>query len=177
MSLGELLQKNKEAVVRRWLDGILATYSEDASVAFSRQKDPFANPVGHGLRIGTQGIFEALVDGEHADKMHEHLDEIVRLRAVQQFSASEAVAFVFKLKEAVRAELPGAAGDPGLASELAEFERRIDLVALAAFDRFVHYREQVYELRMNETKRQVAWVLGKMNQRKVDPELAEVDLK
>ncbi len=125
MTFGELLRQNKDAVVQRWLEGVLATYPGNSPAALSRQKDPFANPIGHSLRVGTRGLFEALLDGMDAEKIRQHLDEIIRIRAVQEFSASQAVGFVFLLKEAIRAELGKAARDSRFSSELAELERRI----------------------------------------------------
>jgi len=172
MTLAELLQKNKEAIVERWADGVLATYGGEASAAFKRQKDQFANPVGHSLRKGTRGIFETLLEGADAERIREHLREIVKVRAVQQFSASQAVGFVFLLKESVRAELGKALSDSRLSSEVVKFEGQIDRIALAAFDVFVECREQVYELRVNEVKRRVSWVVDKMNNRDLDPDLA-----
>ncbi|OHB83228.1 MAG: hypothetical protein A2V98_01805 [Planctomycetes bacterium RBG_16_64_12] len=163
MTLRNLLRENKDAIVWRWFEDILAAYAGDAAAAFKRQKDPFANPVGHSLRVGTRGIFEALVAGVDAEKVRQHLGEIIRIRAVQQFSASQAVGFVFRLKDAVRAELGGAVEDPRLSSELAKLEAEIDQVALAAFDVFVQCREQVCELRVNEVKRRVSWIVDKMN--------------
>jgi hypothetical protein len=175
MMFGELLQEKKEAIVRRWLEDVLATYPEESSAAFRRQKDPFANPVGHCLRVGTRGIFEALLDGTGAERIQHLLLEIIKIRAVQQFSASQAVGFVFRLKEAIRAELGAAASDSRFWPELAKLEGRIDQMALAAFDIFVECREQVYELRVNETKRRVSWVMGKLGQREADSELAETN--
>lgn len=165
MMLKELLRKNKDAIVQKWLDDILATYPGTTAVAFKQQEDPFANPVGHSLRVGTRAIVEALIDGMEAGGIRRHLQEIIRIRAVQQFSASEAVSFVFHLKEVVRAQLGKAASDPQLISDLAEFEGRVDRVGLAAFDVFVECREQVCELRVNELKRRVSWVAAKMNER------------
>ena len=93
----ELLQKNKDAIVQRWFDGVLATYPGEAAAAFGRQKDPFANPVGHSLREGTRGIFEAFLEEMDAAKIRQCLLEIIKIRAVQQFSPSQAVGFVFIL--------------------------------------------------------------------------------
>ncbi|NQU22135.1 MAG: RsbRD N-terminal domain-containing protein [Candidatus Nealsonbacteria bacterium] len=168
MAFRRLLQEKKDAIVRRWSDKALASYSGDSAAAFKRQKDPFANPIGHGLRVATQAIFDELLDGPDAkagpdmEKIGEHLFEVVRVRAVQQFSASEAVGFVFCLKDAVRAELGSAATDGRYLSELAEFDARVDRVALAAFDVFVECRERLLELRINEVKRTVPWAAQKM---------------
>ncbi|GAG33495.1 unnamed protein product, partial [marine sediment metagenome] len=146
--------------------------------AFKRQKDPFANPVGHSLRVGTRRIFEALLRGMDlgkgdlgkmdVEKIRQDLHEMVKIRAVQQFSASEAVGFIFHLKEAVRAQLAEAVKDPRFSDELAQLDGQIDRVALAAFDLFVQCREQVYELRVNEVKRRVSWVMDKMGQNGFD---------
>ena len=168
--LGKLLQERRDTIAQRWVECALEAYSEEASQLFDSQKDPFANPVGATLRTGTTGILEVLLDGGNQEALHQHLAEIIKVRAVQQFPASEAVGFVIRLKDITRAELAEAAGDPELAPEWAELDRQIDEIALVAFDVFVECREQVFELRMNEVKRQVSWVIGKLNDRDTDPD-------
>ncbi len=176
MTFGKLLQENKDAIVQRWLEDALATYPEDSSVALRRQKDPFANPVGHSLRVGTRGIFEALLDEMDGEKIHQYLHEIIKVRAVQQLPASQAVRFVFHLKEAIRAVLGDAVREPQFSSGLAKLEGQIDGIALTAFDVYVQCREQVCELRVNEVKRQVSWIVDKMNERGIDPQLDRINL-
>jgi len=168
MPFGELLREKQDAIVGSWLARELAAYGEEASKAFSREKDPFANPVGHNLRVTTREIFEALLEETGDDEIREKLLEIVRIRAVQQFTPSQAVGFVFSLKEVARTELGKALKDPGHLDEMVRFERQIDRVALVAFDIFVECREQMSELRINEVKRSVSWVMKKMNQHQVN---------
>ena len=175
MTLKELLHEKGDAIVQRWLKDALAAYPESAALAFSRQKDPFANPVGHSLRLGTQEIFDALLEGSEDSRIHAALLEIIRIRAVQEISPARAVGFAFGLKSAIRAELGEVARDEPLASELAEIEGQIDRIALAAFDIYVECREQVYELRIDEVKRRVSWVVEKMNETDADPKPAPVD--
>ena len=182
MTLKELLKENRESIVERWFEDVLATYPGDSPAAFRRQRDPFANPVGHRLREGTRGVFDALLEGvdrggPDIGKIRQSLQEIIQIRAVQHVSPSEAIGFVFRLKESIRAELGQALGDPRLSSELAELDGQIDQAGLAAFDTFVECRERVYELRVNEMKRTVSWVVERMNKRGSDPELARVDMK
>jgi hypothetical protein len=163
MRLGERLQDCKEAVVRRWLEDVLAEYSADAATAFVRQEDPFANPVGHSLRVGTRAIFDALLDGADVEEMRQPLEDIIRIRAVQELDPSRAVGFVFRLKDVIRDEIGQASSDPLVLAELAQLERRIDEAALAAFDVFVGCREQVCELRVNELKRQIPWIMERQS--------------
>jgi hypothetical protein len=163
MTLGKLLENHKDAIVQRWLDELLDAYGGDSGAAFRREKDPFANPVGHSLRIGTLGIFESLLGRKDDEQVRQLLRDIIKIRAVQQFSPSRAISFLFRLKDVIREELREAVGNPQLASEWAELDGRIDRVALAAFDIFVECREQVYDLRVSELKRSVSWVVERMN--------------
>lgn len=166
MKLADLLRDRRDAIVERWLDGALSVYPAPAARALARRRDRFANPVGHSLRTGLGGILEALgegPDGPGGPDARRHLREIIRIRAVQQLTAAQAVGFVFGLKDAIRAELGPLNGDPGIWAELAELERGIDDVALAAFEVYAECREHICELRVNEVKRQVAWVMERQS--------------
>jgi hypothetical protein len=173
--LSQLLEKRKDTIAQRWLEGALSAYPGQSAAAFMRQRDPFANPVGHSLRVGTREVLDGLLQGTNVERLAECLHEVIKIRAVQQLSPSEAVSFVFGLKEAIRAEAREELGDAKFCSELAQLERQIDGVALAAFDLFVQCREQVYELRVNEMKRNVSWIVGKLNQRDCAERLNEAD--
>ena len=175
MSLEELLRNSEDAILLRWLDDALAAYPGSSSAVFKCEKDPFANPVGRSLREGTRGMFHALVDRENAEEMRQHVSEIMRIRAVQQHSPSQAVGFLFSLKNAIRAELHGVVTQTEYSSELAELDNQIDRIGLMAFDIYVQYREQMCELRINEVKRQVSWMVDKMNKRVPDQDLVQID--
>jgi hypothetical protein len=77
------------------------------------------------------------------------------------------VSFVFLLKRVIRAEIKEAA-DRAAADELAEIDAQIDQIALFAYDIYVKCREQVYELRVNEVKRNVSAIMERFCG--VDPE-------
>lgn len=175
MTLRQLLLERREAIARSWLEGALATYPGNSPAIFAREKDPFANPVGHSLRVGTESMLDALLLDTDAGEVREQLQNIMKIRAVQPFAPSQAVGFVLRLREIIRAELGGVAADPRFASELADLDAQIDRIALAAFDKFVECREQVYELRVNEVKRQVSWITDKVNQRDPEPELVQIE--
>ncbi len=166
--LTQILAQNQEAIVRRWLEAALSSYAGAASRAFANQADPFANPVGHSLRQGTRGIFQALLDEVEGDCIRGHLQPIISIRAVQEMSAAQAVGFVFQLKAAVRAELGEAGSQPELAAELVRLDAAIDRVALCAFDLYVESRMRISQLRIQEVTRQVSWIARKMNRRSSD---------
>ena len=175
MTFGELLQQRRDAIVARWLKAALSAYPEESTAAFRREKDPFANPVGQSLRTGTREIFKNLLDGMDDVEIRRQLQEIISIRSVQEFTPSQALGFIFELKHAVRAELGAAAEAPQYASELVGLDGQIDRIALAAFDTYAQCRERVCDLRVNEIKRQVSWIVGKINKHEVDPKLAQTD--
>jgi len=176
LALRETLEQKKEQIVGRWLDEALSLYARDASAAFGKQKNQFANPVGHSLREGTLAIFEGILECQGAEKIRRHLAEIVKIRAVQQCEPSAALDFIFKLKTIVREEAAAVLDHEDISAEFRMFERNIDEVALAAFDVYVECREQVFEIRSNELKRSVSWIVEKLNKREGGPELVEADL-
>lgn len=156
----DLLKQRSDRLHDRWVEEALATYPHRTVAAWTREKDRFANPVGHSLREGTRQVLDGLLEGAEPRSLREGLDEIVRIRAVQRLSPAQALAFVFRLKAVVREEL-AAGPDVVAADELVELERRIDDLVLVAFDLFTHYRERVFELRMEELKRTIPWVVGR----------------
>jgi hypothetical protein len=150
-SLVSLLVEHKNPVVIKWLESILKAYPNSAGNFLSQEGDPFRNPVGYTLREGLSFLFDRLMENAEAAAMKPVLDGIVRIRAVQDISASQATAFVFGLKGIIRAELSDVTARFG--DELAALDCRIDEMALLAFDVFMKCREQIYEIRANERKR------------------------
>ena len=125
-------------IAREWLERTLETYP-DETVRFLRgEKDRFRNPVGHALQEGLSILVEELFGAMDRARVTQALDGILRIRAVQDFTPSQAVGFVFLLKRVV--------ADPAL-------EGRIDELALAAFDIYMRCREQLYEIRAKEARR------------------------
>jgi len=177
VTLRQLLLDKRDAIARRWLEAVLATYPGNSAALFARERDPFANPVGHSLRVGTERILDALLDRADIDELRKHLYEIIKIRAIQEFAPSQALGFVLHLKQVLRAELPETAADPKFSVELAGLDAQIDRAALVAFDTYVECREKVYQLRLDEVKRQVAWIVDKLNQQDLDPDLVQTGPK
>lgn len=170
VTFGDLLEERKDTIVERWVDAVLAAYPPESAALFQMQQDPFANPLGHSVREGTRGIFQTILDGMDQEDLRTHLDKIVRIRAVQQFTPSQALSFVFSLRSIVREVIPEGEVDARLREGLTELDARIDEVALAAFELYAARREEVSQLRISEVKRQVAWVHDKMNRQSHGPE-------
>ena len=154
-SLLAALAAKKGAIVDEWLAQTLRTYPEQTSRFLSQEKDPFRNPVGHTLRAALPALFDALIAGSDAATLARLLDPILRIRAVQDFGAGQAVAFVFLLKRTMREVLGDEANGDAGGESLAAMEARIDEMALLAFDLFMKCREQIYEIKWSEAKRRL----------------------
>jgi len=153
MKLEQLLHQNKTAILQKWHDLLLERYPEQSRAFFRKQKNQFANPVGHAISEGIQSIFEGLLQGGHAEGIPLFLDNIVRVRAVQEFTPSQALEFLFGLKKVIRQELGNALYSADMAAEWAAFESRIDDLALLGFDVYTECRHKLFEVRVEEVKR------------------------
>ncbi|KAF0182751.1 MAG: hypothetical protein FD164_947 [Nitrospirae bacterium] len=158
MSLSRLLTAQKSPILDKWFALILSTYPSDAA-QFFRKKSTFTNPVGHTISQGIEDIFDGVISGAALEQYRPFLDNIIRVRAVQDFTASKAVAFVFHLKTAVRAVCLKKIAAERLHDDLLDLELRIDELSLMAFDIFMQCREKLYDLRANELRDRTLWIL------------------
>ena len=151
----EALTAKKTAIVTAWLARTIQTYPEHASRFLSQEEDAFRNPLGHTLREALPDLFDWLVKGSDVSALSRLLDPILRIRAVQNFSAGQAVAFIFLLKRVLREALEDERRRDPSGEGLAAVEARLDEMALLAFDLFMKCREQIYEIRAGEVKRRL----------------------
>jgi len=131
MELNEALAARREVVLERWFQAVLATYPAETARFLAGGADPFANPVGHTVREGLGRLYDRFVTDVPVAELSSAVDGIVRIRAVQEFTPSAAVGFVYTLRNILREELADAALDP---AGLAALESGIDRLALVAFD-------------------------------------------
>jgi len=118
-----------------------------------RTQAQFTNPVGFNFREGLEGLFDAVLQGMLPDTVTGFLDAIVRLRAVQDFSPSQSLSFIFELKKILRAAAGAElSGDPETADELVRLDGVIDDLALFAFDLHMECREKIYALKAQEAR-------------------------
>jgi hypothetical protein len=155
-----LLQKQKRTViVKKWCDVVLCAYPEQSQSFLRKQKDRFANPIGATVFEGIESIYNELLQEGDPDKISLFLDNIIKVRAVQDLSPSQAVGFIFGLKKVIREELGSEILREGLADEWAAFESRIDGLALLCFDIYTACRQRISDIRVNEVRRRSSRLL------------------
>jgi len=154
MEFAALLEKKKEALVNAWFDQVIQTYAPDTAMFYQNQEDAFANPVGSTTKQSLTKLFKALLDPQEEGALVELIDPLVRIRAVQDFTPSQATGFVFLLKPILRKFFQKNKKKLNL-NELLEMESRIDRLALTGFNVFVACREQIYSMKTNVERNKI----------------------
>ncbi|MGI6656387.1 MAG: RsbRD N-terminal domain-containing protein [Desulfobulbus sp.] len=150
MDLNAALTQKQEEIVALWIERTLDSYA--APGFFKQSKDPFANPVGSTISSGLRQLFELVRTGAENDMFVRPLDQVIRIRAVQEFTAAQAVAPFLELKWIVRQVFSGDKATLPLASAMDELDLVIERMALLAFDIYSQCREQLYRNRIRELK-------------------------
>lgn len=151
MKFADFLVEKEGGILEAWIDQVLGKYPAAAVPFFKDGKDRFANPLGHTLRHGLADLFTAVHAGGDDQAMAVALERILLLRAVEALAPSQALAFVFGMKQAVRSQLKGVEVED-LAEVWPGFEQHVDSLALLAFDIYMACRERLHQTRINELK-------------------------
>jgi hypothetical protein len=171
MDIRKFLEEKKQAVLDGWFDLSIGTYPEDSISFLKGQKNRFANPVGYTIRKGMEMIVDDLIAGARGDSLTHHLDDIIKIRAVQDFYPDQAVGFIFLLKSVIREVLGNElSGEKSLWDQLYTIESEIDRMILAAFRLYVAYREKLHELRIKEVSARTELLLRKLGAKYGVPE-------
>jgi len=163
MNFIDTLKQNKQKIIDQWFDRIVNTYPKDTSRFIQREQDPFANPVGNVTRNNIDELFNQLLHEKTDPKfLMDHVDPILRIRAIQNFSASDAVRFIPDLKPIVRNIMQEQKFSLAL-NDYVTFEMRVDQLLLYAFDVFMSCKEKIYDLKANEVRNQSFEALERAN--------------
>ena len=150
--LVKIIEQKKAAIVKKWFDLTAQTYAPDTAEFLKSKTDPFANPVGGSILSSLNVLLDQLIHDMDPQTINSFLDPIIRIRAVQNFTPSQATAFVLSLKKALRENLAKELRDLRNIGELFEFESKIDQLSLMAFDIYMQCREKIYQISANETR-------------------------
>ncbi len=136
-----------QSIAGLWLRRVLRMYPPQTAGFLASEQDSFRNPVGATLKDSLGILLDELLLAMDMGRLIPALDSIVQIQAVQDFPPSKALEFLFQLRDILRGQAPE--------SDLRLFDSRIDDMALIAFNLYVKYREQTWEVRANEARRRV----------------------
>ncbi len=148
MGIDEALRNHGDKIVKKWVEYSLSTYK--SSSFFSKERDKFANPVGGTVRESLSKLFGLLAKNSDPQEFVKPLDHFVRMRSVQEFSASQAVSPIHAVKHITRDILAADKERCHLVNDLYDFEFAVDMAVLAAFDLYMEARERLCKVRIEE---------------------------
>ena len=150
MQLTEALSNKKQEILSLWIERTLNSYS--APGFFKTAKNPFANPVGSNIAAGLTTLLDLLLSEAEPQAFIRPVDQVVRIRAVQEFTPAQAVAPFLELKWVVKQVLSSDKSTKELMASLDTLDCEIDRMALTAFNIYSDCREQLYRNRIRELK-------------------------
>ena len=156
-----LLWPHKEAMAKRWSDVVHGTYPFETVGFLRTASDRFANPVGFRTEDAAKALMDAIfVEAPDEDALRKAVDELIRVRAVQDFPPETAVGIFFAMKDIIRdVVISSENASAELMPALWALESRIDAVTLLAFGAYARCREALHQLRVEETKRRHSQLL------------------
>ena len=80
--------------------------------------------------------------------------ELIKIRAVQDFSPSKALSFLFGLKKIIRTELRNSDQKDDIISETCIFDEKFDTLFVLGFDLYNDCRSKIHEIKIGEIKSQ-----------------------
>jgi len=147
MLLKQELKKSKQLLIKKWFQSTIDTYPAQTARVLGKDANRFDNPIGAVTRESLEDVLDLVATDFDQDALEKALDPVIRIRAVQAFDAAGAVSFVFSLKKI---------GEDLITKELSkEFDRLVDRIALAAFNRLMKCKEEIFLLKATESKRRI----------------------
>ena len=143
----QIIQKNLDQMLALWFQETINTYPQQTARILGKDANRFDNPVGAVTRETLEAVLKLLTGPHDRNALETALDPIIRIRAVQSFDPADAVSFVFALKEIGCKFLDE--------KDHIHFHRAVDAVALAAFNRLMKCKEDIFLLKATESKRRI----------------------
>jgi hypothetical protein len=168
----DLLVHQRKKILARWTKEVLDAYPSESGPFLKGEGDRFSNPVGYTISGGLERIYDGLLEGGTGLDVQQAIEDIIRMRAVQQFSPSEAVGFLMPLKRLIREVVESIATEPpqvsnGFFADFVDLEVILDRLTLRAVDCYAGCRESVYRTSVKEARAggmMAASIMGRKNQ-------------
>ena len=155
MGLDERIKRKKSHIVNTWFDLVMQSYPPDTAQFYKGQTDPFANPVGAATKKGLDNIFDEILGNMDHKTLVDSLDAIIRIRAIQNFTPSDALAFIPELKKILRKTFSRELKTIPQLEALYQIESKIDQLTMIAFDIYLQCREKIYALKVSTEKEKI----------------------
>ncbi|MCS7149309.1 MAG: RsbRD N-terminal domain-containing protein [Caldimicrobium sp.] len=150
--LGEFFQDHKDDIFQRWIDLYWSKYGESKTY-LKKGADPFQNPFAFHVEECFKGILDFLSEELNFSFIDPYLEKLAQLRATQEGSLSLALSFLIDLKALIREHWGEEIVQRYGINAILEFEDLLSALLLRVGDYYLKYRERIYDLKIEEWKR------------------------
>ena len=167
MELSGFIEENLAVLSERWLEEITSTYHKDA-VGFIKDKDDaIHNPLGHAIKEMVDTVLSCLIKGCDEQTLDSAMYRVIQMRAVQDFTPSDAVSFIVQL----RTLIAGLAREKQAGHEVVLEMDEISFGLMSrAFNMYSKCRETIGDIKVEELKRNLYMMLRKSDMVEVNAE-------
>jgi len=145
----ELLREKRLEIANDLLKCIVKTYEKETERFLLGSKDRFENPMGSNFRDATWGLLDEIFGKNRDSEIKKHLETIIKIRAIQDFSPSEAMLFVVDLKHLIIDVLNKNSVELDRQT-LSDVFILTDKIYLMAMDIYMNCRENFWQIKFNE---------------------------
>lgn len=161
MKKAKQIIEQKDAIAGKWFDLIIKSYPEQSYKHLKVGRKQFSNPIGYTIFHESQIILEQLTGDFDKAVMSDAIRNIIKIRAVQDFSASEACMFMVQLKDVLYDIFDKETSH----KYFDDVFKRIDAAALMAFDIYMESKELLYSIKANEIKKRTFKMIDRLNRK------------
>jgi RsbRD-like negative regulator of sigma factor len=163
MNLDNLTKSHTKEIIDEWFRSIIETYPDEAVKYFLKDSNKFGNPVGYNISVEINIVFEQLIEFEDNDKLLKAIENLMRIRAVQDMQAAQAAGIFTPLKKVMQKILEVDSGKN--VQEYIEMCSRIDYATSLAFNSYVAMVRKIYEIKSNEIKNVFGKAVDRVNRK------------
>jgi hypothetical protein len=149
--LQKFLQLNRDSILEKWVDETINSYDPEMVRFLKKEKNQFSHPIRNTILTSLEKILDGILTGIGVEEYHS-LEDMIKIRAVQEFSPSEALSFLFNLKKIIRKELLDSKQNDRLISETCLFDEKFDTLYSLAFDIYSDCRTKIQDIKISEIK-------------------------
>lgn len=151
----KILEEKKSFILEAWFQTMVKTYPTEVQGFLQKKEDTFTNPIGSTIYDSLAAILEEIIQDKNLHRTKKSIEEIIHLRAVQNFSPSQAISFLPTLKQIIRKELSATNLVGDYQKEYDNFSLFIDELTMQAFDIYMGCREKIFKLKVKEIQRKI----------------------
>jgi len=152
MDILNYLKENSSEMIAKWQKAIIDTYPKDAGRFLSINKSQFGNPIGFSLQNDLPKIYNELIGDMNTDILNSSIEAIIKIRAVQDFTPTEASGFINLLKIIIISETKAMMTDKAFADSYFDFDNRITQIIGIAFEKYLEMKLKLSEIQIREVK-------------------------